>query len=164
MRTEYLTHGERTQRRLIDPSQFPDLERGAARAERHGLSARRTPGLASDHWLVESASDPTLLHTVIIAPAGSQLVANCDCIGWASYRICQHIAVAAKTAGIGPWQPAEADPILAQMEQDRRDAHGMLAHALRYGDPREIAACRRDLERTEAAIIRERASRSAVPA
>lgn len=157
---------ERTQRRVIGPAGCAALERAVERAERRGLTARRTPGLASDHWLVESHSDPTLLHTVIVTAAGSQLVASCDCIGWAGCRLCQHVAIAAKTARLGPWQPAiDSDPILAVMEQDRRDAHGQLAYAMHVrATPREIASCRREIERVEAAIIRERASRSAVMA
>lgn len=155
---------ERTQRRVLGPADYPDLGRALDRAERHGLTARRTPDMAVDRWLVESHSDPTLLHTVLVSAAGTQLVASCDCIGWAGSRICQHIAIATKTARLGPWQPPiDADPILAAMELDRRDAHGQLAYAMHvHATPREIASCRREIERIEQAIVRERASRSAV--
>lgn len=165
MRTHLTRTTERTQRRVLGPADYPDLQRALERAASHGLSARRTPGLAADHWLVESHSDPTLLHTVIVTAAGDQLVASCDCIGWASLRICTHVAVAMQTAQLGPWHaPVDVDPILRIMEYDLREAHGMLAHAFRMGDPVIIASCRREIERTEQAIIRERALRSVVRA
>lgn len=103
MRTEY-TAPERTQRRVIGPAEYPDLQRAAERAERHGLMARRTHGLAAGHWLVESQSDPTLIHEVTLDTSGSILTASCDCIGWHAFRVCQHIGAAAKTARLGPWR------------------------------------------------------------
>lgn len=150
-------------RRILGPSYHDELRRAAERAVRYGLSARRTPGIAEHEWLVESRSDPALLHITTVDQVSSNVLASCDCIGWNSYRLCQHVAATCQAAKLGPWHEPDTDVVLTVMQHDLQQAHGQLAYALRFGEkPSVVASCRRDIERIEAGILRERAQRTAV--